>query len=82
MTEAWRDAGTGQVLTSESVTYAAENTAPHGVPRNNNVTSPSAPRVSYGPNGVDVTIRGGNFYDIQGNYHRANAIYVYYGYPG
>ncbi|MEV7597242.1 hypothetical protein AB0O91_07585 [Kitasatospora sp. NPDC089797] len=82
MVQAWRDAGTGQILTSESLTYAAESTAPQGVPSGNNVTSPSAPRVDSEPDGVGVTIRGGNFYDVQGHYFRNNIIYQIHNYYG
>ncbi|MFE6049265.1 hypothetical protein ACFQ6N_00740 [Kitasatospora sp. NPDC056446] len=82
MVQAWRDAGTGQILTSESLTYAAESTAPQGVPRGNNVASPSAPRVDSEPDGVGLTIRGGNFYDVQGHYFRNNIIYNIHNYYG
>ncbi|WP_158844947.1 hypothetical protein [Streptomyces sp. NRRL WC-3742] len=52
------------------------------MPRGNNVISPSAPRVDSDPDGVGLTIRGGNFYDIQGNHYRNDIIYYitdYYG---
>ncbi|MFI6155530.1 hypothetical protein ACIBCA_22915 [Kitasatospora sp. NPDC051170] len=45
------------------------------MPRGNDVTSPSAPRVDSEPDGVGLTVRGGDFYDIQGNHHRNNIIH-------
>ncbi|MFF9645390.1 hypothetical protein [Kitasatospora aureofaciens] len=82
MAVGWRDANSGQVLTCETLTYAAEATAPQGVPRGNNVASPSAPRLDSEPGGVGVTIRGGNFYDVGGHYFRNNVIYYIHNYYG
>ncbi|MFB7911225.1 hypothetical protein ACFC1T_32800 [Kitasatospora sp. NPDC056076] len=76
----WRQASSGQVLAAEISTTSADASIPQGVPNGNNVASPSAPRVDSEPDGVGLTIRGGNFYDVRGNYYRNNIIYNIHNY--
>ncbi|MFE5140356.1 hypothetical protein ACFRDV_22210 [Streptomyces fagopyri] len=74
--EAWRDAGTGVIQTSESSRWTVDQTNPVNTP--GNLTSPSGPSASYDDgNGVTLGIRGANFTNIDGDYHE-NHIYLHY----
>ncbi|MFJ2394473.1 hypothetical protein ACIOTI_17190 [Streptomyces sp. NPDC087843] len=71
MVEAWRDANTGIIQTSESSTRGVDQT--NAINAANNVTSPSGPGLAYEDDGVGLAIRGSNFTDVQGNLN------MYYG---